>query len=343
MKHKRLFIILSVIVLALLVGAAVPPALRERIAIYAREDSWIANGFDIIWYTGNLTGESARVDGANGRIALIAPTAIGTATPVLDIRNNGVSESLVVRNSGGTPVFYVDKDGAATYSGFSSGGGAITAPVGITAPTAVGTATPALMVNSLGAGNVLLDVSDASTPVFSVNNGGNWTATGGGTNNNWAVVSAPTAIATATPAMVVDSLGVSNILEVRDAATPVFTVNNGGGFVAAGTGDLQGNVDFDALIVPSFADETITDGEVLTPTVMVYALDSSGAVTMTLAASASEGQLLILIGDDANAIVINDTNVRTSTGAALTLNQYDVVMWVYQDAEWIEIALLTDS
>jgi len=285
-QHKKLLIILSAIALSLLVGAAVPPLLRERIAIYAREDSWIANGFDIIWYTGNLTGESARVDGANGRIALIAPTAIGTATPVLDIRNNGVSESLVVRNSGGTPVFYVDKDGAATYSGFSSGGGAISAPVGITAPTA---------------------------------------------------------IATATPAMVVDSLGVSNILEVRDAGTPVFTVNNGGGFVAAGTGDLQGNVDFDALIVPSFADETITDGEVLTPTVMVYALDSSGAVTMTLAASASEGQLLILIGDDANAIVINDTNVRTSTGAALTLNQYDVVMWIYQDAEWIEIALLADS
>lgn len=42
------------------------------------------------------------------------------------------------------------------------------------------------------------------------------------------VVSASTAVATATPAFLVDSLGVSNIFEVRDAATPVFAIRNGG-------------------------------------------------------------------------------------------------------------------
>ena len=41
-------------------------------------------------------------------------------------------------------------------------------------------------------------------------------------------LSAPTAIATATPVLSIDSLGVSNLFEVRDAATPVFQVHDGG-------------------------------------------------------------------------------------------------------------------
>jgi hypothetical protein len=97
----------------------------------------------------------------------------------------------------------------------------------ITEPTTVATATPGAVINSLGLGNIL-EVQDASTPVFTINNGGNRVAAGGQTNNNWIKVSAPTAIATATPAAVIDSLGLSNILEVRDAATPVFAVRNGG-------------------------------------------------------------------------------------------------------------------
>lgn len=39
---------------------------------------------------------------------------------------------------------------------------------------------------------------------------------------------APTAVGTATPAAIIDSLGVSNLFEVRDAATPVFVVADGG-------------------------------------------------------------------------------------------------------------------
>lgn len=39
---------------------------------------------------------------------------------------------------------------------------------------------------------------------------------------------APTAVGTATPAAIIDSLGVSNLFEVRDAATPVFTIADGG-------------------------------------------------------------------------------------------------------------------
>jgi len=46
-------------------------------------------------------------------------------------------------------------------------------------------------------------------------------------------VAGPTTVATATPVAVIDSLGVSNIFEVRDAATPVFVVRNGGTLVGA--------------------------------------------------------------------------------------------------------------
>jgi hypothetical protein len=48
------------------------------------------------------------------------------------------------------------------------------------------------------------------------------------TNLSGLAVAAPTAIATATPALMVNSSGVSNLLEVRDAATPVFQVHDGG-------------------------------------------------------------------------------------------------------------------
>lgn len=41
-------------------------------------------------------------------------------------------------------------------------------------------------------------------------------------------IAAPTSIATATPAALVNSYGVSNLFEVQDAATPVFSINDGG-------------------------------------------------------------------------------------------------------------------
>jgi hypothetical protein len=110
-----------------------------------------------------------------------------------------------------------------------------------------------------------------------------------------------------------------------------------GNVVVTGTSSLVGNVTLSALLKPGFADETITNGETLTPTKTVYALDSAGAVTMTLAASASEGQLLFLVGDDANTITIADTNIRSTDGNAITVGQYDAVAFVYQDSEWIEL------
>lgn len=53
------------------------------------------------------------------------------------------------------------------------------------------------------------------------------------TGSNWVKITAPTAIATATPAMVVNSAGVSRLLELQKNATPVFSVN-GAGVVTGG-------------------------------------------------------------------------------------------------------------
>jgi hypothetical protein len=104
----------------------------------------------------------------------------------------------------------------------------------VAVPTTAATATPGIIVNNLGLGKAI-EVQDAGTPVWSIHNGGsvsrtgNDSITGDVSITGAGKVAAATAVATATPALVVDSLGAANnLLEVRDAATPVFTVNNGG-------------------------------------------------------------------------------------------------------------------
>lgn len=110
-----------------------------------------------------------------------------------------------------------------------------------------------------------------------------------------------------------------------------------------GTLNVAGAVTFQNAFYPSFTNLVVTDTDTITPTYVTYALDSVGPATITLNATGTEGQLLILIGDDANNITINDTNVRTNDGAAQVIGQYDVIMWVYQDSEWIEISESNNS
>ena len=128
-----------------------------------------------------------------------------------------------------------------------------------------------------------------------------------------------------------NDLGIEGDLEVNGAADLDGTVN------VAGAVTLQG------AFYSSFTDLAVSDGDTVTPTFTTYALDSSGNVTITLAATGAEGQLLVLIGDDANDITINDTNVRTNDGGVQVINQYDIIMWVYQDAEWVEISESSNS
>jgi hypothetical protein len=88
---------------------------------------------------------------------------------------------------------------------------------------------------------------------------------------------------------------------------------------------------------------TVADASTITPASSFYHLDSAGAVGTTLAACSVDGQLLVLFGDDANNITIADTNVRTSTGNAVVMGQYDVTVWICETTEWIQLLLIADS
>lgn len=72
-----------------------------------------------------LADVRAQIEGATNFTGVhIQATALGTATPLLHIKNDGVSESIEVENSSGTPVFSVGNAGALTVAGdlsFSAG------------------------------------------------------------------------------------------------------------------------------------------------------------------------------------------------------------------------------
>lgn len=167
-------------------------------------------------YTSSGAATLSGAQSINNYVAVTAPTAVATANAALSVTNNGVS--MIARFL----------DGAQELLGIKNAGGVV-----VSAATAVATGQPAFVVDSAGGSN-LIEVRDAATPMFYVSNGGSWVSRGNGSHEggqtitNWERVAAPTSIATATPAMVVDSAGVSAILEVRDAATPIAVFKNGG-------------------------------------------------------------------------------------------------------------------
>lgn len=138
----------------------------------------------------------------------------GTATPVLRVNSSGTGKVVEFLDAG-TPVFSINDGGGITASSILTQGATINNLI-VTQPTAQTTATPAAVINSLAAGSVILDVQDGGTSQVKILNGGG------------VQIAAPTAVSTAVPAMIINNAGVSNIVEVRDAATPVFTVRNGG-------------------------------------------------------------------------------------------------------------------
>ena len=104
------------------------------------------------------------------------------------------------------------------------------------------------------------------------------------------------------------------------------------GFISLGGGQLWNYVEY-----------TPTAEELITPTVYsAYNLSSSAAISITLAVC-TEGGPLILSGDDANNVQVNDTNIRTTDGAAVIMGQYDVTVWFCVDSEWLQIVKSADS
>jgi len=377
----------------------------ERIGILCQGggdciEGW--NGSTIKLYSDAGTTNRFSVDSGVGEVKIAAPTAIGTATPVVII-SGGKSVLLEARNPAGTPVFAVNADGSATYTGFSSAGGEVAAAAAVAAPTAVGTATPAFYVNSAGVSNlfearknatpvfaigndgtisnigtvsdelvvsnvakvagptaattatpafvvdstsadaVLFDVRKAATPVFSIGNAGAFTATGAGTYssgqtvNNWAKVAAPTAIATATPALVIDSAGASNLIDARKNATPVFQVNGSGNTTVAGTLGITGSTTVGGLFLLSKqGNVTVTDGGEIAATKSFVPLTAAGAVGTSNITTGAAGQLLVLMNVGSNTITITDTGTIMLAGDC-ALGQYDTLTLISDGTNWLEI------
>ena len=99
----------------------------------------------------------------------------------------------------------------------------------------------------------------------------------------------------------------------------------------SGYGDILMN----GKLVTSTSAVTLTAGQLIQPTKSTYILSSTGNVSMTLdACGPTTGQFIILYGDDANTITVNDTNIYTTDGNAVTLGQYDVVGWACAGTKW---------
>lgn len=103
------------------------------------------------------------------------------------------------------------------------------------------------------------------------------------------------------------------------------------------------NITLTGALVQGVAEVTLTAGMTLTPAASVYLVHASGAVSMTLAAPTVPGQILYLVGDDANTVTVNDTNILTTDGNAVTFGQYDIVEWLSVGSKWLHVAKSANS
>lgn len=121
-------------------------------------------------------------------------------------------------------------------------------------------------------------------------------------------------------------------------------LDSDGTLTVAGASTLTGNVTLGAKLIGSASAITLTSaGQTITPAYGLYILSTTGAISITLAAPSAAGQVLYLYGDDANTITVNDTNIRSTDGNAVTIGQYDVVEWISTATEWIHVAKSADS
>lgn len=215
---KRTWGLIAFLALCVLAFIAIPAYSQYQTKVYFDSNGDrmnVASGGELQVESGGIVDIQAGATvsfaaGVSSNMAVSAPTAVGTATPALYVNNAGVSDQVAIAD-GGVVAFQMYNGGGARF----------------TAPTAIATAVPGVVINQNGVSNPF-EIRAANTPVFSVNAAGDLTYSGTPVVNGASYVNAPTAIATATPALFVNSAGVSNLFEVRDAATPVFQVHDSG-------------------------------------------------------------------------------------------------------------------
>lgn len=80
---------------------------------------------------------------------------------------------------------------------------------------------------------------------------------------------------------------------------------------------------------------SITDTQTITPTMYgFYTINATAEATVTLAACANVGQVVYLYADDAQTINLPATNILTTDGNALAVDQYDLVGLMCAATEW---------
>lgn len=299
----------------------------------------------------------AQLEGVTHRAGMqLKQSTFGTATPQFEIYNQGSGQSMVIRDSNGTPEVYVDADGGMTINDLTSTSGGNV---------------------DLNGNSLILD-ADADTSITADTDDQVDVAISGAddfrfTANTFTALSGST-IAANTIAETTGGSGVT-----IDSA-----VVKDGGFLASGTGLIDTAGITDGLVIDSDGDTTIsaptddqidfevggsdvatlsatyltlstglirnsttitvTDGQTITPTTYSgYRLNAAGAVTITLAACSNDFQPLILYGEDAQTITIADSNIRTSDGAAASIGQYD--LWVGEciNSEWNEVVNIANQ
>jgi len=111
--------------------------------------------------------------------------------------------------------------------------------------------------------------------------------------------------------------------------------------------DIDGAVDFESTIVPNglinhgCVYSTTTGTSTIVIVASCYVFEPGAAFTPTLGTSGvTTGTQLILINVANQNVIIPDTNIRTTDGNAITMNQYDTTMWIFDGDNW---ALLLNS
>ena len=217
----------------------------------------------------------------------------------------------------------------------------------VAAPTAEPTATAAVHINVEGV-NAPLMISKSSTPVASVSGAGGATfetlvvngasTLTGAVNAATAllsgrqVVTIPTAQATATPGVLVNSAGAVSALQVWALnATPVAAIDRTGkatlGSVVVGTSITHG--DQGAV--------TVTNGGTIAVTDDIVPLTAGGSVGATISGCSTANKLTYLYNTANQTITITDTGNIVLAGNA-ALGQYDSLTLLGDGTRCIQVS-----
>ena len=134
------------------------------------------------------------------------------------------------------------------------------------------------------------------------------------------------------------AMGVTHFSAIEaDDVTATDDVAVGDALTVAGAATLDGPTVLGSTAI------TVTDGQTITPTGALYRLNAAGAVTITLGGVCSDGQLLLLYGEDAQTVTVADTNIRSADGGAQAIGQYDLSAWLCVQGAWIALAESANS